>query len=340
MASSHENSKLREECAGCMWEMAEGILMNEPPPNFNISSRAQPQAEKKLKFNVSEATGKSPAVRAKVSSVQSNEANNMTKAAKEWVSTNMKDRRTRPAAAATGGKKLASTGKTESVSAAEKDGKNETATGAESAAAEKRSGHLMISYSWATKDLVKRLQAALKEAGVKLWFDDEEMRGSVLDRMAEAVEGARAVLMCYSQAYKSSSNCRAEAQYAYKLRKPIIPVRCQEQYNADGWLGFIIGSTLYYDVSTDDKFKSNLPKLLENVKIEMDLQSSQPSNVSGGIGHGTDLPPAGGTAQSQQIEKPLSQKAATNLTNSSKKVREEILINLLYSTYTVYAFSY
>lgn len=125
--------------------------------------------------------------------------------------------------------------------------------------------YVMLSYSWSTKELVKQVQHAIVQVGVKVWFDEDEMRGSLIDRMAEAVEGASAIVLCYSHAYKNSSSCRGEAQYAYKCRKPVIPVRCQESYDADGWLGFIIGSMLYYDISTADSFKQNLPCILKEV---------------------------------------------------------------------------
>ena len=127
----------------------------------------------------------------------------------------------------------------------------------------------MISYCWATKDVVKRVQQALLQMGIKVWFDEEEMRGSLIDRMAEAIEGSHAIVLCYSQGYKNSGNCRGEAQYAYKCKKPIIPVRCQERYDADGWLGFIIGSMLYYDISTPDSFSQNLPGLLKEVSRQI-----------------------------------------------------------------------
>ena len=128
-----------------------------------------------------------------------------------------------------------------------------------------KKGQIMISYCWATKDVVKKVQKALLQMGFNVWFDEEEMHGSLIDRMAEAIEGSQAIVLCYSQNYKNSGNCRGEAQYAYKCKKPIIPVRCQERYDADGWLGFIIGSMLYYDISTPDSFDQNLPGLLKEV---------------------------------------------------------------------------
>ena len=60
--------------------------------------------------------------------------------------------------------------------------------------------------------------------------------------MAEAVEQASVFLMCVSEKYYLSPNCRLEAEYAIKLQKPIIPLIMQEDYMPLGWLGIIIGT--------------------------------------------------------------------------------------------------
>ena len=53
------------------------------------------------------------------------------------------------------------------------------------------------------------------------------MQGSTVEAVSEAVEDA--AVMCYgiSQAYKESTNCRLQAQYAFQLeldmvRRPIL----------------------------------------------------------------------------------------------------------------------
>jgi len=39
-------------------------------------------------------------------------------------------------------------------------------------------------------------------------MDIDQMGGSTIEAMADAVEGAKLVLMCMSQKYKNSPNCR------------------------------------------------------------------------------------------------------------------------------------
>ena len=52
--------------------------------------------------------------------------------------------------------------------------------------------------------------------------------------MANAVENSYCVLVCMSEKYKMSPNCRLEAEYSVQLNKPIIPLILQNNYKPDG----------------------------------------------------------------------------------------------------------
>ena len=49
----------------------------------------------------------------------------------------------------------------------------------------------------------------LQAAGYSVWMDLEQMGGSTLEAMANAVENSAVVLLCVSQKYKESANCRS-----------------------------------------------------------------------------------------------------------------------------------
>ncbi|OWF46944.1 uncharacterized protein LOC110455013 [Mizuhopecten yessoensis] len=125
--------------------------------------------------------------------------------------------------------------------------------------------HVMISYQWGSQPLALRLIDVLKHAGYKVWMDVEHMTGSTLEAMALAVERSAVVLICMSQRYKDSPSCRSEAEYTYKLRKSFIPVCVQEKYEADGWLGMLIGTRLYFDISTEPLFDRQMPNLIKEL---------------------------------------------------------------------------
>ena len=67
-----------------------------------------------------------------------------------------------------------------------------------------------------------------------------------MDAMALAVEGSEVMLIGVSRAYKESSNCRMEAQYALQKKKPLVPLKLTDGYEADGWLGLVLGTSMWY----------------------------------------------------------------------------------------------
>ncbi|XP_068691021.1 uncharacterized protein [Montipora foliosa] len=80
--------------------------------------------------------------------------------------------------------------------------------------------HVMISDRRDSQEVLVQVKNRLQANGYRVWMDLEQMRGSTLEAMAKAVENASVVLICVSQQYKESPNCRrSEAEYAYQLRK-------------------------------------------------------------------------------------------------------------------------
>lgn len=122
-------------------------------------------------------------------------------------------------------------------------------------------GHIMLSYNWGNQKILLQIRDRLQEKGMTVWMDVDNMEGSILEAMARAVEEARIVLVCYSEKYKDSQNCRTEAEYAYSQRKEIVPLLMQTGYKATGWLGAMIGARLFYDFSGKYDFDKKFNEL-------------------------------------------------------------------------------
>ena len=125
--------------------------------------------------------------------------------------------------------------------------------------------HVMISYQWDNQEVLTEVKNRLQESGYRVWMDLEQMGGSTLEAMAKAVENASVVLVCVSQRYKESPNCRSEAEYAYQLRKDIIPLMMQRKYKADGWLGMIVGTKLWIDFQSKHVIEASVGKLVKEL---------------------------------------------------------------------------
>ena len=64
--------------------------------------------------------------------------------------------------------------------------------------------------------------------------------------MSAAIEDAAVVVYGISKAYKESTNCRLEAQYAHQQEKEMLPLMMEEGYRPNGWLGMLLGVRLWY----------------------------------------------------------------------------------------------
>ena len=134
------------------------------------------------------------------------------------------------------------------------------------AGAEKPPPHIMASYNWDHQDTILRVVKVLQAQGYTVWVDVEQMKGSTVDAMAAAVEGAEVMLIGVSRAYKESTNCRMEAQYAHQQQKDMIPLMMEDGYQAKGWLGMLLGVRLWYGfygatLESDEAFAGKVEEL-------------------------------------------------------------------------------
>ena len=135
------------------------------------------------------------------------------------------------------------------------------------------SQHVMISYNTASRDLCLKIKENLESFGYKVWIDVNDIHGSSLDSMARAVENSFCVLMCVTEKYRQSVNCQAEAQYAFRINKPIIPLIMQKGYESvSGWLGIIMGDKIFVNF-----MKYSFEECMKRLKSEVESK----------LGHGT-----------------------------------------------------
>ncbi|CAK8688373.1 unnamed protein product [Clavelina lepadiformis] len=131
----------------------------------------------------------------------------------------------------------------------------------------------MISYNWSdSKELAHKTNDRLSDAGYQVWIDKEQMKGDMYEMMGRAVNNAHVVLMFTSSNYERSANCQSEANYAKDLKKKIIPIRVQKEYEPNPKIGMMTAGLLYYDFSKgsfDDNFKELLHEIESIAGIEM-----------------------------------------------------------------------
>ena len=125
--------------------------------------------------------------------------------------------------------------------------------------------YIMISYEWSSQETMLYVKRCLEANGYKVWMDVDQIKGSILEAMAKAVENAAVVLICISQRYKDSKNCKYEAEYAYQQGKQIIPLMMQRNYSPDGWLGMILGANYWHNFYTREAFSRSMEDLVRQL---------------------------------------------------------------------------
>ncbi|KAI9316134.1 hypothetical protein DFJ73DRAFT_375406 [Zopfochytrium polystomum] len=106
-----------------------------------------------------------------------------------------------------------------------------------------------LSYQWGSKDTVKKIFEDLtKKHGLDVWFDENNMSGSINQAMAEGIDSSKVFVPVLTLAFQKSDNCLEEIRYAKDRKKPKVPVRLLEQgEDAQGEVFVITASLLYAD---------------------------------------------------------------------------------------------
>jgi hypothetical protein len=154
-------------------------------------------------------------------------------------------------------------------SSMEEKNKVETKLSAKSEAKSSVTGeHVMISYNTASRPLCLRIKEKLESFGLKVWIEVNDIHGSSLDSMSGAVEQSFCVLMCVTEKYRQSIYCQAEANYAFRRNKHIIPCIMQTGFeDVTGWLGIIMGTSIFGDVNFT---KYDFDECIRRLKSELD----------------------------------------------------------------------
>ncbi|CAF1276393.1 unnamed protein product [Rotaria sordida] len=92
----------------------------------------------------------------------------------------------------------------------------------------------MISYSHSDRQLCYQIHERLVQDGFSVWIDRDNMYGTTMVAMAEAIENSEFVLICMSDTYKQSVYCQSEAHYAFERRCHLIPLIMKPCYKPDG----------------------------------------------------------------------------------------------------------
>ncbi|CAF3859036.1 unnamed protein product [Rotaria sp. Silwood1] len=134
---------------------------------------------------------------------------------------------------------------------------------------------IMISYSHSDSQVCHQIYEKLIKDKFRVWIDRENLHGTTMSGMANAIENSTFVLICMSQKYQQSSYCRLEAHYAHEQQCNIIPLKMKVHYKPDGWLGLLVAGKKYVDFA---KNQNNINISYEKLKKEISQHCQQKKN--------------------------------------------------------------
>jgi len=140
----------------------------------------------------------------------------------------------------------------------------------------KKKYDVMISYNWTYQSTILQIVKLLIDQGISVWMDLDEMSGNILEAMSNAIDNSDIVLICASQEYADSRNCKLEAQYSYQQNKKKIPLLFGN-YKLSGWLGALIGTSLYFDYSNQKNLEQTTHNLLKELNNMLSHDTPIPS---------------------------------------------------------------
>ena len=139
---------------------------------------------------------------------------------------------------------------------------------------------------------VKRIYNQLIAKGLKVWFDEQQMRDDVVQRMIEGIDQSSVIVCCLTTKYiekvasgNASDNCFKEFSYASRVKPAgLVAVPMETScLNPTSWTGRVnmeLGGHLYEAAFDDDAvFDENIEKLYQQIvrkRGELDVSTSRP----------------------------------------------------------------
>ncbi|XP_041369843.1 uncharacterized protein LOC121383801 isoform X2 [Gigantopelta aegis] len=139
----------------------------------------------------------------------------------------------------------------------------------------KPTGHIMISYAWSDLNKVIQIKEQLYKSNYDVWLNIDNVLGTTLQAVIEAIDKSSVFLMCMSNNYKQSQNCRTEAEYAFSIKKDIVAVVMERGYHAEGWLQTIKGDHLFFDLSGKYPFETKMRQLIRELGARGKIRKEQ-----------------------------------------------------------------
>ena len=113
----------------------------------------------------------------------------------------------------------------------------------------------------------------------KIWLDENEMRGDMIETIVAAINQSKAVFVLLSKAYCESTICRREWEFAINRRIKVYHLIVQRDFKTGmyDWAQFNIGANYYYRLSAENGLKRMIDHIQLTKKTAVPLTPAQSS---------------------------------------------------------------
>jgi len=136
-----------------------------------------------------------------------------------------------------------------------------------------KSNEIFISYRRADVDFTQKIYEGLKQAGLTVWVDWDDIPPGVegfTDEIQRGIEGAVVFICILSPSYLESEYCLMELKEAIRLKKRVVPVVLKkfEPMPAPDGIGHINWVYFTPHAGQQNVFEESFPKVLQAIKAD------------------------------------------------------------------------
>ena len=159
---------------------------------------------------------------------------------------------------------------------------------------------VFLSHNWGNDefgrnnhDRVSVINEELKKLGFQTWFDQECMKGEIINRMADGIERTHGVIIFITKKYhdkvtgeRANDCCKLEFDYAARTKtnsKMIAVVMEHNMCDTSKWkrsVGMLLGGKMFIDMSGDFEEKNYLNQKMKLLQEELQFMGIAPLNTT------------------------------------------------------------
>ena len=143
--------------------------------------------------------------------------------------------------------------------------------------------HVFLTHNWGPEESnhqrVSQVNEALQTRGILTWFDEDQMRGNIVDQMSRGIDDSMAVIVFVTNEYitkvagqgqnGNNDNCKLEFEYACAHKRVENMIVVEMEDTKKPWIGSVglhLGQQLYHSFKRDYDLEPCVDALVDEIE--------------------------------------------------------------------------